>query len=167
MIPNMHAWLTDWNPYLDLFRPYRTTSDKRLITRPHLMVISLQSTSTYNNHHSSIQDKQCRFTSSNIHLLKSTSLFWGIRPQILVLSGESPTPSSGYQVDVRTTLRRLAGLVGLDATSTIQLKDVPDVSPHLHDDREREKHLVTGIVHHQIGDRAEGRESWGLKARED
>jgi hypothetical protein len=30
-------------------------------------------------------------------------------------------------VDDRTTLRRLAGLVGLEATSTIQLKDVPDV----------------------------------------
>jgi hypothetical protein len=28
---------------------------------------------------------------------------------------------------IRTTLRRLAGLVGLEATSTIQLKDVPDV----------------------------------------
>jgi hypothetical protein len=32
-------------------------------------------------------------------------------------------------VDDRTTLRRLAGLVGLEATSTIQLEDVPDVSP--------------------------------------
>jgi len=31
-------------------------------------------------------------------------------------------------VDDRTTLRRLAGLVGLEATSSIQLKDVPDVS---------------------------------------
>jgi hypothetical protein len=31
-------------------------------------------------------------------------------------------------VDDRTTLRRLAGLVGLEATSTIQLTDVPEVS---------------------------------------
>lgn len=42
----------------------------------------------------------------------------------------SPTPltHSRVVVDDRTTLRRLAGLVGLEATSTIQLKDVPDVS---------------------------------------
>ena len=38
----------------------------------------------------------------------------------------SPTFRTG--VDDRTTLRRLAGLVGLEATSSIQLKDVPDVS---------------------------------------